>query len=285
MFPAENQASIIAGQRQGHNPEPTRCPNQRGGMEALYYRAGGRDDHVLRARDNAQHEIYESRQAQVLGFKQIRRIRRFFSGELSHKPLVSEVGPNANGFYTIDLSSPTHENEYRAPQLSPYPEDRRGRAIGRDESQIKSYWTSHFLPKSQKPPISTHRPFANDLQYEETLDTEVRTWNSGPVRAACIVDGDTRQAVQSQVATVVDPSEDGSLSDVDDHEEEDIVVQAARKIRAGRTTLVDMPGLERTQILEVKEKRAPSYDLADGIQEQDIYQRPTLLAPRIKKLC
>ncbi|GKT98792.1 unnamed protein product [Fusarium langsethiae] len=303
--PIENQASIVAGRRQEH------CPDPRGQMETLSNPAGGNNSVVPRAQENARYEINESRPRTASVLKQV---WRFVSGKSSSESPVPKTEPkyerDSYTWSTIDLTSPTDEGRYRAPQLSPYPEDRRGRATRLNESRIQSYWNTPFLSESQVPPASnpTSRPFANDPKPEEDLDIEVVTWNPGPCRTVRIVHDDPHQAVQPQAAIVVDPSTEDFSSDSEnlvasthdsssvltsdsedetygEEEEEDIVAQARRVTRVGRATLIKLPELNRNQNEDVEEGRPPSIDLADCSVERDDTRSPASISLRARKLC
>ncbi|KAL3605741.1 hypothetical protein FPOAC2_00691 [Fusarium poae] len=292
----KNQASIVAGRRQEEQTKATTpCPDPRRPMETLLNTSGGSGSLVPQARENAQYEIEKSHPRRVSA---LRQAWRFFSGKPSPEPPVPRTEPkherDFDVWYTVDLTRPTNEGKYRAPQPSPCPEDRRGRITRLDESQIESYWNTPFQPERQVP-LASHtirRSISNDPKPEEKLDIEIVTWNPGPRRSVHILHDDPHQAVRSQVALVVDPSTEdfstGSESDSESldivvqaervtrvgraslitvsglkEQEEDIVMQASQAARVGRATLITFPELSRNQKEEVQERRPPSIDLAD----------------------
>ncbi|KAL6919393.1 hypothetical protein FSST1_003419 [Fusarium sambucinum] len=269
----KNQASIVAGRRQEEHPKAiTLCPDPRGAMETPLNTPGGSGSLAPQARENPQDEIDKSRPHRVSALKQA---WRFFSGKSSPEPSVLRTKPkyerDSDNWYTVDLTSTTSESRYRAPQPSPYPKDRRGKATRLDESQIQSYWNAPFQPERPAPP-SSHSIRGSFTNGREPEDIEIMTWNPWPRRSIHIVHDDPRQAIRSQVALIVDPSTEDFSSGSDsessvtsacdsssvlathsqdetygEDDEEDIVVQATR--------------LTRNQ--DVQERHSPSVDLAD----------------------
>ncbi|EKJ75205.1 hypothetical protein FPSE_04596 [Fusarium pseudograminearum CS3096] len=284
-LPKKNQASVVAGRRQEECPKATTlCPAPRGEKETQHYSDGGSDILVPKARDNAQYEIDESRQRSASALK---NVWRFFSSESSSNPPVPKAQlkheRNSDAWSTIDLTSPTNEGRYTAPQPSPYPKGRRGRATRLDESQMQPYWNTPFRPESPMPPVSdsTIWPSSSDFEPEKDLDIEIITWNRGPRRTVRTVHDDPRQAVEHQAAIIVDLSTDDPPSVSEDEsygeeQEEDIVVQARRVTRVGRATLIKLPKLNRNQnqSQDVQESRPSSVDLADCSVERDDAQTP-----------
>ncbi|KAL4730567.1 hypothetical protein ACLX1H_002603 [Fusarium chlamydosporum] len=309
MSPAEEyEASIVAGRREDARTEPRRCPDPRGQIETMLYVRGGGEDHVPRARDSAQHEINESRPPPVSVLTQF---WRFFSGEPSSGHPVREAEEktdvDSDVWTTVSLDSPSNQGEYETQQPSHF-SDRRGNATRLDESQIQEYWSSPFLPESQVPPAPAplHWPFDDeddpfdDVEAEAIEENHNLTVGHVASKTVQIVDGDERQAVQPQAATIVDPSLDSSSAlgtlvasartssadltagpqdEADEEEqgcvdqEEDIVVQSMQMTRVGRATLVNMPQRSQNQTEGMGEEHAPSGDLADGLVEQDDSRR------------
>ncbi|KAJ4137583.1 hypothetical protein NW768_003171 [Fusarium equiseti] len=220
-----NKPSTGIGRRQNVCSRPRKCPRPKGTIEALEFVASGKDDLVKRARDAALRETYKSHSRRASSLKQDHRLG---TGEPSLVPSTPSPKPTpdkaVDGYSTISLNITINQSKLPAPQSSLNPDDRHERAAWRNDFRTQSYWDTPSLPQSQVPPTRTihsvHRPYTDNTEPcsrltsepEDDLEEEVKILKVAfkPVR---IIRGDARHAVQPQVATIVDPSEEEFSSD------------------------------------------------------------------------
>jgi hypothetical protein len=224
-----NKPSTVLGRRPNVSSRPRKCPRPKGTIEALEFMASGKDELVKRARDAALRETYKSHSRPVSPSKQDHRLATgkpsLVPSNTNLKPIPDKV---VDGLTNISLNITINQSKLPEPQSSLRPEGRHEEATWRDDSRTQSYWDTPNLPQGQVPPSrathSVHRPCTKDTEpcsrltnepeddLEEGVEEDVKFLKVAfkPVR---IIRGHAWQAVQPQVATIVDPSMEESSAD------------------------------------------------------------------------